>query len=282
MGATRKLDAKSDLSSFLQDKSHWVRLMTLKIHQAAPETRVASSLSNVEILTALYYGGVLNFDAKRRYWNDRDRFVISKGHGSIAMYPILADLGFFPMEELKTVCKDGSFLGGIPDPIVPGYETINGSLGHGLGVACGIALAMRVGGKNQQVFCMTGDGELHEGSIWEAIMFAAHHQLDNLNVIVDLNQKCMLDLTAKVIDLNPLSEKFNAFGFHVNTCDGHDVVATQKSLLAMKSHHERKPKILLAHTIKGKGAPKLETSPMCHIVALTSQEIDDAIKRMES
>jgi transketolase len=281
MGIARKLDAKQDLNSYLQTKAHWVRLTTFKIHQAAPETRVASSLSNVEILTALYYGGILNFDAKKTFWDGRDRFVISKGHGSIAMYPILADLGFFPLEELKTVCKEGSFLGGIPDPIVPGYETVNGSLGHGLGVACGMALALRVGKKSPQVFCMTGDGELHEGSMWEAIMFAAHHKLDNLNVIVDQNKKCMLDFTAKVIDLNPLSEKFKAFGFQVETCDGHDVVATQQALLSLKARHEGKPKVLLAQTVKGKGAPKLEASPMCHVVALTPQEIEDAIKRME-
>jgi transketolase len=156
----------------LKAKARWVWLETLRIHRRAPETRLASSLSPVEIFVALYYGGVLRFNPTQPLTETRDRCIISKGHGSICMYPILADLGFFAMEELEHVCESGSFLGGIPDPVIPGYETVNGSLGHGLGVATGMALGLNRKGSDRDVFVIAGDGELHEGSNWEAAMFA--------------------------------------------------------------------------------------------------------------
>lgn len=278
MGAPKK--STPSLSPLAQ-KAQWARIETLKIHKSAPETRVASSLSNVEILVALYYGGVLKFNPQKKFWLERDRFVISKGHGSIAMYPILADLGFFDPAELNQVCKEGSILGGIPDPIIPGYETINGSLGHGLGVACGMAMALRTSGNPAQVFVLAGDGELNEGSIWEAVMFAAHHKIDNLNLIIDKNQKCMLDYTTKVLDLNPLTDKFKAFGFHVSTVDGHDVMKVQTELTQLKALHQGQPKVMIAETIKGKGSTKLEANPLCHVAALNASEIDQAILEIQ-
>src|SRR3990167_6626458 len=184
---------------FLRDKAQWVWRETLKIHRRAPETRLASSLSVIEIFVALYYGGILRYTPSAPWAENRDRCIISKGHGSICMYPILADLGFFPMEELQRVCQAGSFLGGIPDPIIPGYETVNGSLGHGVGVGCGMATAFKSLGKSNNVFVVTGDGELHEGSIWEGFMYAGHHKLDNYNVIVDHNKKCMLGMTKDIL-----------------------------------------------------------------------------------
>jgi transketolase len=133
----------------LQNKAQWVWRETLAVHRRAPETRIASSLSAIEIFVALYYGGVLNIDPTNPRWDGRDRCVISKGHGSISMYPILADLGFFPVSELHRVCRAGGVLGAIPDPVIPGYETINGSLGHGLGVAAGMALGLKRNEKNK-------------------------------------------------------------------------------------------------------------------------------------
>jgi transketolase len=171
----------------LKEKAKWVWRETLAINRRAPETRIASSLSVIEIFVALYYGRILEFKPADPRWDERDRCVISKGHGSICMYPILADLGFFPQEELHRVCKAGGILGGIPDPIIPGYETVNGSLGHGLGVASGMALALKRKGGRQSVFVVCGDGELHEGANWEAMMFASQHRLDNLHLIVDNN-----------------------------------------------------------------------------------------------
>lgn len=263
----------------LRSQAEWVREQTLLIHKRAAETRVASSLSPVEIFTALYYGGVIQFDPKKPYWDGRDRVVISKGHGSLSMYPILADLGFFDKSELEKVCTKGSFLGGIPDPIIPGYETVNGSLGHGVGVSCGMALALKSQGKNQQVFVVTGDGELHEGSNWEGFLFASQHKLDNLNLVVDFNERCMLGATDSILSLGSLTDKLTAFGFEVDSVDGHDVVACQQKLIKMTAVKNQKPKALIAKTVKGKGAPQLEANPLCHITGLSPSEVDDILKK---
>lgn len=274
--------AQSPLSAeaqiHLRNKAIWVREQTLLIHKIAPETRVASSLSPVEIFSALYYGGSLRFDPKQPLSDSRDRVVISKGHGSLCMYPILADLGFFPMAELAKVCSHGSFLGGIPDPIIPGYETVNGSLGHGVGVGAGMAKALKTLKKDQQVFAVTGDGELHEGSIWEALMFAGHHHLDNFTVIVDRNKHCMLGNVDSILTLEPLNMKFESFGFHVEEVDGHDVVKTHAAIAGLMQQRKGKPKVLVAHTVKGKGAPQLERNPMSHITGLKSHEVDEILK----
>lgn len=268
-------------AEYLREKGRWIRLSTLEIHKAARETRVASSLSNCEILAALYYGGVLRFDPKNQYWEGRDRFVVSKGHGTISMYPVLGDLGFFDKSELKRVCQEGSILGGIPDPIIPGFETVNGSLGHGVGVAAGMAVALKNRKKPEQVFVLAGDGELHEGAVWEAIMFAGHHQLDNFTMVIDRNTKCMLHLTEKVIDLEPLEEKFRAFSWHAERVDGHDAHAVYSGAVKLRDLHDGQPKVLICDTLKGKGVPKLEDSPHCHIVALSEGEIDEAIARLK-
>lgn len=258
----------------LKTKAHWVWLETLKIHRRAPETRIASSLSAVEIFVSLYYGGVLNFNPQQPYSSNRDRCIISKGHGSICMYPILADLGFYDIEELNRVCQTGSFLGGIPDPIIPGYETVNGSLGHGLGVASGMALGLKVRGAKEQVFVVTGDGELHEGACWEAIMFAAHQGLENLTLIVDNNQISMLDRTENIIDHRDLYKKFEVFGWECAVTDGHDVHQVTESLLYLKNIKNSKPKVLIANTLKGHGVPSIENKPLCHIMNPKPEDID--------
>jgi transketolase len=266
---------------FLVEKSTWVRKETLKIHKIAPETRISSSLSPVEIFVVLYYGKILNFNAKNINWEGRDRFIISKGHGAISLYPILADLGYFDKNELNNVCKEGTFLGGIPDSIIPGFETINGSLGHGLGVACGMALALKRKKAKEMVFVLLGDGELYEGSVWEAIMFAGEHKLDNLILILDNNRACMLDYCKKILDLEPHEEKFKAFRWDVVTVDGHDVNQLYHSLITLKEEKKNKPKLLIANTIKGKGVPRLETDPLSHIKSLNPAEIDELLLGLE-
>lgn len=258
----------------LKERADWVWRQTLAIHRRAPETRIASSLSSVEIFVALYYGGVLHFDEKNPLASTRDRCVISKGHGSICMYPILADLGFFSIDELQKVCQSGSFLGGIPDPVIPGYETVNGSLGHGLGVATGMALALRRKGNEQQVFIVTGDGELHEGANWEAIMFASHHGLDNINLIVDNNQISMLGFTDEIVSHGFLKERLNAFGWDCTIIDGHDVDSLRDHLMEMKKKQNKKPKALIAKTIKGRGVPGLANEPLSHILNPKPETID--------
>jgi len=263
----------------LEQKCREVRRETLLIHRRAPETRIASSLSPVEILVALYYGGVLAFDPRRPQWPARDRFIVSKGHGSISFYPILADLGFFPREELEKVSKAGGILGGIPDSVIPGYETTNGSLGHGPGVACGMALGLRVKGRGCHVFVLAGDGELYEGSVWEAVMFAGAQKLDNLSLVVDANRAAMLNFTREIIDLEPLGAKFAAFGWDVDEVDGHDVEAVRDALQAQKSRRDGRPKVLVARTIKGKGVPRLEGDPLSHVQTLSPDEVDELLRR---
>ncbi|TRZ90394.1 MAG: transketolase, partial [Methanosarcinales archaeon] len=263
---------------FLKDKALWVRKETLNIHRIAQETRLASSLSAVEILVALFYGGIIRFDSKNPRWDGRDRFIISKGHGSISFYPILAEFGYFDMEELSRVCKEGTFLGGIPDPIIPGYETVNGSLGHGLGVACGIALALKRKDKKEKVFVLLGDGELYEGSVWEGIMFAGGHKLDNLILIIDNNKICMLDYCKNILDIGPLDEKFKTFRWAVNIVDGHDIEQVYASLIELKEDNGGRPKVLIANTIKGKGVLSLETDPMSHVKNIMPEDIDAVIE----
>lgn len=261
----------------LTAKARWVWSETLRIHKEAPETRVASSLSAVEIFTTLYYGGVLIHNGTDPRWEGRDRLIVSKGHGSICLFPILADRGYFDIAELERVCQQGSFLGGIPDTIIPGYETINGSLGHGIGVACGMALGLKRKGSPNHLFVVTGDGEFCEGSMWEGVMFAAHHHLDNLTVIIDNNKLCMLDRCENIMTVEPFERRFEAFGWQSHRVDGHDIQALHQALTFLKQRGSNgHPAVLIADTIKGRGVPELEQDSLCHIRTLTPAEIDNA------
>lgn len=262
----------------LHDKARWIWRQTLLLHKRAPETRIASSLSPLEIFTVLYYLPVLRFKPDERFWAGRDRFIVSKGHGSISLYPILADLGFFDMAALETICQPGSFLGGIPDPVIPGYETVNGSLGHGLGVGCGMAMALRQDAPALNAIVLTGDAELHEGSVWEAIAFAGHHRLDNLLLITDNNRTGMLDRTANIIEVEPLVPRLSAFGWDVAECDGHDLGRLCEVLPELANRRNGRPKALIAQTIKGHGVPELENSSLAHILTVKPEVIDELIR----
>jgi len=269
--------------ALLKEKAKFIRCETLKIHKNAPETRVASSLSPVEIFVSLYYGDILTFNPKDPRDESRDRFIVSKGHGSISMYPLLADLGFFDAKELENVCQDGTFLGGIPDPIIPGYETVNGSLGHGLGVGCGMAVALKRKAKEQSVVILTGDGELNEGSNWEAIMFAPQHNLDNLTLIVDYNRVSMLDFSKNIINLSSLNDKFKAFNWKVyEVKDGHDIGEVSSMLKEAISNRDQQPKVVIVNTIKGKGVPFLETHSLSHILSIKADDIDSLIEEIQN
>ncbi len=261
----------------LREKAKWVWRETLAIHRRAPETRIASSLSAIEIFVALYYGGVLEVRPSDPRWELRDRCLISKGHGSICMYPILADLGFFPAEELQRVCKAGGILGGIPDPIIPGYETINGSLGHGLGVGAGMALGLKRKGSKQSVFVVSGDGELHEGANWEAIMFASQHRLDNLHLIVDNNSISMLGFTDDIVSHGGLVKRLEAFGWQCAEVDGHDAIGVREKLIELKATARGQPKALIARTLKGRGVPGLENEALSHILTPKAELIDSLL-----
>jgi len=276
-----EMSNQEKLFKFLEDKARWVRKETLRIHKVAAETRLASSLSAVEIFTVLYYGKLIRFNAKDTRSENRDRFIISKGHGAISFYPVLADLGFLPKETLGRVCKEGCILGGIPDSVIPGFETINGSLGHGLGVACGIALALKRKKRKEIVFVLMGDGELNEGSVWEAVMFAGMHKIDNLVLIVDNNKVCMLDFCRNIIDLSPLDKKFKVFKWNVKIADGHNVEELYNALQSFKETAGGMPKVLIANTVKGKGVSRLETDPLSHIKNLKPEEAQGLIVDLE-
>lgn len=268
-------DPSAEHLDLLQRKVEWVWRETLGIHRRCPETRIASSLSPIEILVALYYGGIVNYKPSDPLWDGRDRCIISKGHGALCMYPILADLGYFPKDQLESVGKPGSFMGSIPDPAVPGFETVNGSLGHGAGVAAGIALALKRRGRSEQVYVVTGDGELHEGANWEALMFAAHHRLDNLTLVVDNNRISMLGATDDIVSHRDLVGKFRVFGWDAaEVKEGHSVAAVHGALTACRRNRSGQPKALIVNTRKGHRVPGLENESLSHVTAVGPDLID--------
>ncbi len=264
--------------SFLKEKASFVRRETIKLHGLSPETRVASSLSDIEIFVCLYYGKILNFDPQNKDWDQRDRFILSKGHGGISLYPILGDLGFYNIKDIETISKKHSLFGSIPDCAIPGFETINGSLGHGLGVASGIAMALKAKKRSSSVFVLMGDGEFYEGSVWEAVMFAAHNKLDNLTLIIDNNKISMLDYCKNVLNIEPFCDKFNVFGWDTVEVSGHSIEEVYSSLSSLKQRSHGKPKVCIAHTLKGKGIKELENDSLCHIRSLSPEQVNEILK----
>ena len=245
----------------------------------AGEGRIASAFSCTEILVALFQGGILRFDTNNPQWEGRDRFIMSKSPGAVGLYPILADLGFFPNAELDRFCKSDGILGPYGDT-VPGVEAVWGSLGHGLGVGAGLALAAKLDKKKYMTVVMVGDGETYEGSIWEAAMFAGHHQLDNLVGITDRNGICTIDFTENCLKLDPLEEKWKSFGWDAVTIDGHSF---EEIFAAFKNCHSRKtkkPLMIIANTVKGKGISVLENNPMGHILIPSGEDLERARREL--
>jgi transketolase len=223
---------------------------------------VGPALSLVEILRVLY-DDVIRVRPSDPGWLERDRVILSKGHGCLALYALLADKGFFAREELLDQGRPGALLGGHPELHIPGVEASTGSLGHGLAIAVGLALAARLAQRANRVFVVMGDGELDEGSVWEAALMASKHRLDRLIAIVDSNNLQSYGTTDDVLPLEPLVDKWRAFGFGVRECDGHDVVALRKILGALPFAHGS-PSILIAHTVKGRGVGIAENNPEWH------------------
>jgi transketolase len=226
------------------------------------------SLSVIDLLVAIAFGP-LRHDPRRPDWPDRDRIVLSKGHAVPALYTVMARAGYFPEEQLITLRKLGSPLQGHPDRVaLPGIEAATGSLGQGLSIACGMALGLRMAGAAARVYCLLGDGEVQEGQVWEAAMSAPRlgqpdHPLDNLTVIVDYNKIQLDDFTAKVLDLEPLVAKWQAFGWSVLEIDGHDLAQIGKALEQAEATKGR-PTLIVAHTVKGKGVSFMENNPEWH------------------
>ena len=251
-------------AAWLRRKGNWIRLSAMTMTHHAQLGHTGGDLSSADILAVLYLGGVLNVDPAQPNWPQRDRFVLSKGHCSGAFYSTLAARGFFPLEQLKTYMDPLSMLNGHPDRNkLPGVEANTGPLGHGLPIAAGIALAARMRKESWRVFVLTGDGELQEGSNWEAAMTAQHYGLENLTVIVDRNRIQQGDFTESTIRMEPLAARWSAFGFAVEEIDGHDPAA----LLARFSSlplQAGKPSCMIANTVKGKGVSFAENQPAWH------------------
>jgi transketolase len=246
----------------LDHRSIELRRTIIRVLQAARRGHLASALSIVEILRVLY-DDILRYDCQNPKWELRDRCILSKGHGCLALYVILAEKGFFPENELWKFCQHEGILGGHPEIKIPGVEASTGSLGHGLSIGVGMALNAKIDQSPYRTLVITGDGELNEGSVWEAAMCASKHRLSQLTVIVDYNKQQSYGANREVLDLEPLLEKWKAFGFAVAEADGHDVDELRARFLNLPLAPE-KPSVVICHTIKGKGILNVERNLKWH------------------
>lgn len=230
---------------------------------AGKRGHVASAFSVVEILRVLY-DDVLRYDPHSPRWPDRDRFILSKGHGCLALYVLLAEKGFFPEAELWKFCRSDGILGGHPEyGKVPGVEASTGSLGHGLSISLGMAIHARRTRATYRIFVVVSDGEANEGSLWEAALCASKHRLSNLTVLVDYNKQQSYGTTYEVLDLEPFADKWRAFGFAVEEVDGHSAGELRAALARVPFHPDR-PSLIICHTVKGKGVGFVENNLQWH------------------
>lgn len=262
-----------------RDLATRVRAHALRMTHRSGSSHVGSCLSVADVLAVLY-DHVLRVDPARPDWAERDRFILSKGHAAAALYAVLAESGFFPTAWLDEYCRDGTKLAGhVSHDGVPGVEVSTGSLGHGLPIACGMALAAKRQGLSWRVFCVLSDGECDEGSTWEAALFAGHHGLDNLIVIIDYNKIQSLGRVDEVMRLDPLDEKWAAFGWGVREIDGHDVDALHVTLTGLPLQPTR-PSCVIAHTVKGNGVSFMEDLLLWHYRAPSEDELRRALAEL--
>ena len=246
----------------LDERSLALRRTIIRTLGAGQRGHVGAAFSLVEMLRVLY-DDVLRFDAKNPKWSGRDRFILSKGHGCLALYAILADKGFIGDGELQKFCKADGILGGHPEHHIPGVEASTGSLGHGMALALGMALAARQARSGTRTFVVIGDGESNEGSIWEAALSTGKHKLSDFTVLTDYNKHQSYGSTAVVQDLEPLADKWRAFGFGVREVNGHDVNQLRSVLTALPAE-PNKPTAVICHTVKGKGIAFAENNMAWH------------------
>lgn len=232
---------------------------------------MAGAFSMADVISVLYFGGILRYKADQPDWNERDKFILSKGHSCYALYAALAKAGFFDEEELKYVGKPGSLFGGHPKlGDIPGVEASTGALGHGLSFAIGIAYADKLDGLNSHTYVILGDGECQEGSIWEGALSAPTLKLDNLTVVIDHNKLQAMDELEKIVRMKPMAEKWHSFGWNVVEIDGHDHKQIRKALLERK---ENIPTLVIANTIKGKGVSFMEGKAIWHYRMPNAEEL---------
>jgi transketolase len=262
------------LSAFAQTlRAHAVRM----VHRSRA-SHLGSCLSMADILACLYWN-TLRIDPEHPNWQDRDRFILSKGHGAAIIYAALAERGFFPVGELKTYCESGSRLTGHITSGVPGVELSSGSLGHGLPVGCGMALGAKRGNLPFRTVVLCSDGELDEGSNWEAILFAPQHELDNLLLIVDFNKIQSFGRVKEVLDLDPLADKFRAFRWAVREVDGHNMQQLADTFAAVPFEQGR-PSVVIAHTVKGKGVSFMEDQLAWHYKTPSAEQVEAAMREL--
>jgi transketolase len=247
------------------------------VHRARA-SHLGSCLSMADIVACLYWN-TLRIDPERPDWQERDRFILSKGHGAAIIYAALAERGFFPIQELETYCELASRLTGHITSGVPGVELSSGSLGHGLPVGCGIALMAKREQLSFRTVVMCSDGELDEGSNWEAILFAPQHELDNLLVIVDYNKIQSFGRVKEVLDLDPLADKFRAFRWAVREVDGHNMQELADTF-ATVPFEQGKPNVVIAHTIKGKGVNFMENDLAWHYKSPSADQLAQALQEL--
>lgn len=270
------LDSKKIIE--LEDKAREIRILIVKMLAKAGSGHPGGSLSSADLLTCLYYS-VMRHNPKDPSWPDRDRFHLSKGHCCPALYAVLAEQGYFPKEELGKLRQFGCMLQGHPDRHTPGIEVCSGSLGQGLSVALGMSLAAKLDKKDYRTYCLLGDGEIQEGNIWEAAMAAGHYKRDNLCAILDYNGFQIDGRVADVMAVEPLADKWRAFGWYVLEIDGHNMAAIHKAFDTAKKIKE-KPTIIIAKTIKGKGVSFMENIVDFHGRAPSRDEHDLAMKEL--
>lgn len=262
----------------LRHRADWLRLEVIRMIDGAGLGHYSSTFSCAEVLSVLYYRA-LRLDPANPGWADRDRFLLGKGHAAVGLWPILCDLGYFPAEELDKFGFIGSRLGDHPDMRrAPGVDFSSGSLGHNLSVGLGMAMAARLRKSDHRTFVLTGDGEINEGQVWEAAMAASHYKAGNLVAIVDANGLIGSGSTAELMNIEPLGDRFRAFGWHVIELAGHDVEALVEVFDELPAPDSEQPVCIITRTQKGKGVALMEESPRAwHVGCLTPEQREDAL-----
>jgi len=273
---------RDELIERLRDRAKFVRLETVRLTRIAGAGHYTATFSAAELFAALYYAQ-LRYRADEPDWPDRDRFVLSKGHAAIGLYPVLADVGFFDAALLDDYTRLDSAFGDHPDMRkIPGVDFSSGSLGHGLSVSVGMALGGRVQGRSFRVYCVMGDGELAEGQIWEAAMAARQFQLGSLVGIVDRNHLSIDGDTEGIMGVEPLAARFESFGWTVQRIDGHDLDAILDAFDALGTAVVGSPQLVIADTVKGRGVRRMEGDKQWHVGNLVGDDYDDVIAEIEA
>jgi transketolase len=265
----------------LQAIAKEIRRDIIQMITAAGSGHPGGSLSAVEILVTLYFGGAMKHDPANPKWAERDRIVLSKGHAAPVLYSVMAEAGYLPKDQLNTLRKLGSIYQGHPDVrFIPALDASTGSLGEGVSIVLGMGLAAKLDNSHSRAYCILGDGELQEGQIWEAAMFGGYHKNDNVCVIVDSNRIQLDGFVKDIMEVEPLVDKWKAFGWHAIDVNGHDIPALQAAF-AEAAATKGKPTVLIARTVKGKGVSFMENNPKFHGVAPTKDEAALALKELQ-